>query len=576
MAIDPRRIEIGDRVPNTKWVVRGKLGEGGMGVVLEVVKPPGIVGAMKIMLPDLAERREFIDSFLNEVRIQVSLRHDHIVQVFDFEELEDGTLFFIMEKIEGSTLRQTLRKFGNPIPPPHVHEITCQISEALDRAHSKGVVHRDLKLENVFLHSPEESGKVSVKVGDFGIAVLAHGKRIRGVFGTPKSMSPEQFRGDRVTLKADIYALGLMTYEMLTGHLPWERVPDDINEMRDIVLHAPPTPPRRFAPWLPENANNVILQCLAKSPEDRPRDAVEVANRLFELQFCAGSSVALDENSTEPTLCTLATLVSAAEREEASRSSRSIGSSTARGMTPPPMEGRSLELAPAGSATAPLRIAVAPAPTPGTSGASIMSPTKPVAGAAWPVSHPAPVVVAPHEEAALVQRTGDGVASSISSLAPHPDEPVVTISRRTMRRVAVAVPLVLLVGASGIVAPFVMKGRAASSPASQTSISNAVASSAPPPPTPSGAASAPLVAAPSDSALVVAPPPASSSSAAPASGVAAVPVRVVSTAGAPPSGSPRPAVVSAAPPEPWAIPPPQPSQPKSAKPAPDDGHDLLQ
>lgn len=143
VAIDPTQLRPGQRVSTTSWVVVDKLGQGGMAVVLKVTKPPGIVMAMKAILPHLASRPESSTSFLREVQLQASLKHRNIVQVTDFERLPDGLTYAIMECITGSTLRQAMRSLGQPIQPKQVLEITRQISDGLERAHSQGVVHRD-------------------------------------------------------------------------------------------------------------------------------------------------------------------------------------------------------------------------------------------------------------------------------------------------------------------------------------------------------------------------------------------------------------------------------------------------
>jgi serine/threonine-protein kinase len=578
MAIDPRRLEIGNRVGTTKWVVCGKLGEGGMGIVVEVVKPPGIRGAMKVMHPELAERREYVDAFLNEVRIQAGLEHEHIVRVIDSDELEDGTLYFVMELLSGCTLRDLMRNYGRPLPPGHVQEIICQVCEALDRCHAEDIVHRDLKPENVFLNTPDKGrtgGKAGVKLCDWGISVLAHGKRLRGTIGTPKYMSPEQCRGERVTARSDIYSLAVMTYEMLTGKFPWE-VPDDAEKMRDRHLNEAPTPPIDHAPWMPVRVNALLLRALSKAPEDRPRSAIEFGNELEELGFCPSGS-GVDVNITEPMLGTLTELVSTRGVIDRGDDSmlRSAGTETARGMTPPPMAGRSLELAPRGTGPMPNASPVRTADTKPVAGSEWPSQGEPPrpAGSEWPTKaegprHP-PVSVSDPSPAVLpVQETGR--TSTPVHIDRSRDEVVVTIPRRRMIQAAVVGPV--LVAVTILVVALVVRVRgvvaAATNPAPSTGALTAANVSVMPPSStnsPPASTAASVESEPAPTAPASLPPPK------PATTSVTLELR------------PAPAQPAFPPPqEPWSRPPPPP--PSAAKPPPvsshpalppDDGHDLL-
>jgi len=218
---------LGQRIAGTKYVLCGELGKGGMGTVYEVVKEPGIRGAMKVMSPALAKREDCVARFFAEVRLLAQLRHRNIVDVYDFDRLEDGTPFLVMEKLDGETLRTTLRKStmsGRGFPARGAYEVTRQVCEGLYRAHTHAtaVVHRDIKPENLFLNQLPGADEVAVKVLDFGVASLVDGKRDRRQFGTPKYMAPEQLRGEPVSPRTDLYAVALVLYEMLTGRLPWD------------------------------------------------------------------------------------------------------------------------------------------------------------------------------------------------------------------------------------------------------------------------------------------------------------------------------------------------------------------
>jgi serine/threonine protein kinase len=349
MPRDPREFEVGDRVPGTKWVVRGKLGEGGMGLVLDVVKEPGILGAMKIMLPSFAKRPEFVTRFFDEVRLLAQLRHPHIVQVFDYDQLDDGTPYVVMERLIGVTLRAGLRNLrakGTPISAKLTYEITRQLCEGLFRAHSNtpAIVHRDVKPENIFFHQPEFADTI-VKVIDFGIAAVLDGTRDRRVFGTPRHMAPEQIRGEVVTPATDVYAAALVLYELLTGRFPWDI--DLRNELALVQahLHGSPAPASQYTRWVPTGVDEWIVRALSKDPRDRPRDAYEFIAKLYELQFVndGTSDSVVDINTTAPTLACLAEAV---QDVIGARTRVNDSSETYRGMTSPPIEGPSIEPAP--------------------------------------------------------------------------------------------------------------------------------------------------------------------------------------------------------------------------------------
>jgi serine/threonine-protein kinase len=315
MPRDPREFVIGDRVPGTKWVVRGKLGEGGMGMVLDVVKAPGIPGAMKVMLPSFARRPEFVTRFFDEVRLLAQLRHPNIVQVFDYDQLDDGTPYVVMERLKGVTLRAGLRNLrakGTPVSAKLTYEITRQLCEGLFRAHSNApvIVHRDVKPENIFFHQPEFADTI-VKVIDFGIAAVLDGTRDGRVFGTPRHMAPEQIQGEVVTPATDVYAAALVLYELLTGRFPWDI--DLRNELAlvEAHLHRPPAAPSQYTRWVPSGVDQWVLRALSKDPRDRPQDAYEFIAKLYELQFVndGTSDSVFDINTTAPTLACLAEAV---------------------------------------------------------------------------------------------------------------------------------------------------------------------------------------------------------------------------------------------------------------------------
>ncbi|MGH7437579.1 MAG: serine/threonine-protein kinase, partial [Polyangiaceae bacterium] len=217
---------VGEPMPGTRWVVRGKLGQGGMGVVLDVEKDQAIRGAMKVLLPRFARVPEYAARFLEEVRVTARLQHVNIVQVLDSDRLADRTPFMVMERLRGRTLGTAMRdarQQGRRWTAGNTFVIASQVAEGLYRAHANvpSIVHRDIKPDNIYLHRPEGSHASPVKVMDFGVAALVGAKDAR-VIGTPRYMAPEQLEGARVSSQTDQYAFALVIYEMLTDRLPWE------------------------------------------------------------------------------------------------------------------------------------------------------------------------------------------------------------------------------------------------------------------------------------------------------------------------------------------------------------------
>ena len=254
---------VGEPMPGTKWVVRGKLGQGGMGLVLDVVKARLIQGAMKVLLPSFAKVPEFAARFLDEVKVTARLQHPNIVQVLDFDRLGDGTPYFVMERLRGRTLRAALRETrqrGKAWTAANTYAVAAQCAEGLYRAHSHvpSIVHRDVKPENLFLHRAESSFESVVKVMDFGVASLV-GAHDRQCIGTPRYMAPEQVAGDRISPQTDQYALALVVYEMLTGRLPWDVNVRDAAALADVRRRLAPAPASRFCPWLPAAMDAALL-----------------------------------------------------------------------------------------------------------------------------------------------------------------------------------------------------------------------------------------------------------------------------------------------------------------------------
>ncbi|MBA3394577.1 MAG: protein kinase [Deltaproteobacteria bacterium] len=262
-----------------------QIGAGGMGAVyLGEHILLGRRAAIKTLLPALSANREIVERFFNEARATSAISDAGVVQVFDFGYHVDGTAYIVMELLEGECLSARIDRLGQ-LPISEGLRIARQTAGSLAAAHERGIVHRDLKPENIFLiRDVEAQGHERTKILDFGICKLGLDKvRITAsgtMLGTPVYMSPEQCRGnsDEVDHRSDIYALGCVLFHMLTGRAPFEHdAPGDfiVSHMRE----QPPTP-SELVPALPPMVDDLLLRCLAKSPEDRFQSMGELANAI--------------------------------------------------------------------------------------------------------------------------------------------------------------------------------------------------------------------------------------------------------------------------------------------------------
>ena len=306
----------GQMLPGTKYRIVRQIGAGGMGVVYQVVKPPEIQGVLKLMSSDLTEHEEFRTRFLDEVRVLAQLDHPNIVKVFDYDSLSDGTPFYVMELLHGRTVRDVLATMGT-LPPRVAFEVTRQLCEALHCAHTHDipVVHRDIKPENIFLHAPRH-GEPQVKLIDFGVVAMADRAHDGAFVGTWKYAAPEQIRGERATPATDIYAVGLVLYEMLSGIGPFEHL-DSGSLVSQAHLREIPPPVSKFAPWVPPSIVQLIAAALAKEPRQRPRDAYAFAERLFELEWANDGKDPNDRTSEGPLSRILSTVKPSSQKMEA-------------------------------------------------------------------------------------------------------------------------------------------------------------------------------------------------------------------------------------------------------------------
>ncbi len=268
-----------------RYLVRARLGQGGMGVVYEadhVVLDKRV--AIKFLLDKYAEDREVLRRFHQEARTASRIGHENIVDIIDIGEADDGRSYIVMEYLDGADLSRVLIETG-PMHPARVVHIMRQVLRGLAAAHDKGIVHRDMKPENVFLTARGDNPDF-VKIMDFGISKVidAHDSKVRltetgAVVGTPIYMAPEQARAEQsIDHRADVYAVGVMFYELLCGRPPF--VANAYLELVTQHLFDPPTPPRVLRPQLPEVLEQVVLKALAKDPADRFESADAMAAAL--------------------------------------------------------------------------------------------------------------------------------------------------------------------------------------------------------------------------------------------------------------------------------------------------------
>jgi hypothetical protein len=261
-----------------KYQVHKPIGRGGMGTVYAgydttLDRPV----AIKVLASHLAWEETFVERFMREARTAAKLDHPNIVTIYDVGQ-QDGTYYLVMRQIEGEPLRDIIARTG-PLPPVRAARILGQVAGALDYAHSRGVVHRDVKPGNMLVEAGDR-----VTLTDFGIARAAEGTRLTATgisLGTPEYMSPEQALGQPTDSRTDVYSLGIVLYEMLTGQVPFHADTPIATLMQQA--HTPPPSPRTVVSSLSTEIETVVLKALAKRSEDRYASAGELARTMDTL-----------------------------------------------------------------------------------------------------------------------------------------------------------------------------------------------------------------------------------------------------------------------------------------------------
>jgi len=262
-----------------RYEVIEELGKGGMGKVYKIFdKKIKEKVALKLLKPEIASDEETIERFSNELRFARKIAHRNVCRMYDLGE-EQGTHYITMEYVSGEDLKSTILRVGQLSVGKTVSTIK-QVCEGLAEAHRLGVVHRDLKPQNIMI---DKEG--NAKIMDFGIARSLKAKGITGagvMIGTPEYMSPEQVEGKEADQRADIYSLGIILYEMLTGHVPFEGdTPFSVAYKQKNEI---PLDPKKFNPQIPDDLGRLVLRCMEKEREKRYQSADEVSSELSKIE----------------------------------------------------------------------------------------------------------------------------------------------------------------------------------------------------------------------------------------------------------------------------------------------------
>ena len=275
-----------------RYLLSGLLGAGGMAeVFLAHDRMLGRDLALKVLKEHYAKDERFVRRFQKEARSAAALNHPNVVQIYDQGRAEDGRYYIAMEHVPGGSLEDLILRRG-PLAPSEAVRLASQVAEALHAAHARGIVHRDIKPQNVLIG---EAG--DAKVADFGIALAASRTSTSGtnlLFGTPSYMSPEQAMGERVGPASDLYSLGVVLYEMLTGTVPFAAEGALATAMKHLTEL--PLPPRKRNASVSEAMDALVMRLLSKDPKDRYPSAAQLIEDLrraregLPMAFFAGAA----------------------------------------------------------------------------------------------------------------------------------------------------------------------------------------------------------------------------------------------------------------------------------------------
>ena len=266
------------KVIKGRYNVLRKIGEGGMGTVyLAEQVSIGRKIALKVLRGQYARDEEFVRRFRSEARLAASLNHRSVITIYDFDQADDGSLFIVMEHVEGRNLKEIIQ--GGPLDVGMAVRLGMQIAEGLGAAHRAGVIHRDIKPENIMVAADGDQAKLM----DFGIARLRDTgdtrlTRADAIMGTPAYMAPEQIEGREVSERTDIYAFGIVLYEMLTGEVPFKGSTPSAVILKH--LQEMPVPLRTQRQEIPPAIERVVTQALEKQSQKRQQNMEEVVQGL--------------------------------------------------------------------------------------------------------------------------------------------------------------------------------------------------------------------------------------------------------------------------------------------------------
>ncbi|MBL8923965.1 MAG: protein kinase [Myxococcaceae bacterium] len=354
------RFNAGDVIEGRYRIV-SRIAAGGMGEVFKVEHVElGKALAMKVMLPGLNADQEFVNRFKIEAVAASRIGHPNIIDISDFGKTQDGRFFFVMEFLDGMTLSSLVHRQGQQSPARAV-SLILQVSRALAAAHELHIVHRDLKPENVMVLQRPGNPDL-VKVLDFGVARVevdheSIGKTAAGiVVGTPQYMSPEQAKAVPVDTRSDIYSLGLILHELLTGKPCFTGETPPIVMVKQVTEAPPPLPE-----WVPEELQELVFRMLEKNPGDRPqemKEVVEVLDRLHrtlktsDFQVPRQASAGPERSTHTPA------------PQSGRRATRTPTRAPTPTRSPTPTRNTPNRSSPSGTRAAPLTIEPAPAPQP--------------------------------------------------------------------------------------------------------------------------------------------------------------------------------------------------------------------